>query len=300
MSEFYLERIRRGVEFIEAHLDDDVALAAVARAAGLSQWHFQRIFRSITGETLKAYIRARRMAGALDRLLTTELRVVDIALHAGFESQEAFARAFKQAFGISPVAYRKLGKRNLFPKKLELDDEALRHLHRGVSLEPALVDTAAKTLVGLRTRFFGVDSDKNNLGEKLPGLWAGFLSRLPEITGARPGVCYGVIRQQGDDTDELDYFAAIEVDAIAVDAGASLPAGMEVVEVPAATYARFEHRGPAPAVDHTVSYAYATWLMRSPWRHTGGPDLEIYDGRYHPTHAASVFEYALPVVAAPA
>jgi hypothetical protein len=40
--------------------------------------------------------------------------------------------------------------------------------------------------------------------------------------------------------------------------------------------------------------------MRSPWRHGGGPDLEIYDGRYHPTDAASVFEYALPVVAAPA
>ncbi|MBL8944339.1 MAG: AraC family transcriptional regulator [Myxococcales bacterium] len=295
MSEFYLERIRRGVDFIEAHLDDDVALAAVARAAGLSQWHFQRIFRSITGETLKAYIRARRMAFALDRLLTTELRVVDIAVHAGFESQEAFARAFKQAFGISPVAYRKLGKRNLFPKKLELDDDALRHLHGGVSLEPTLADAPAMTLVGLRTRFFGVDSDKNNLGEKLPGLWAAFLSRLHEVDGARPGVCYGVIRQQADDTDELEYFAAIAVDGIE-----SLPAGMEAVHVPAATYARFEHHGPAPAVDHTVSYAYSTWLMRSPWRHTGGPDLEIYDGRYHPTDAASVFEYALPIVAAPA
>ena len=293
MSEFYLERIRRGVDFIETHLDDDVALAAVARAAGLSQWHFQRIFRSITGETLKAYIRARRMAGALDRLLATELRIADIAAHAGFESQEAFARAFKQTFGISPLAYRKLGKRNLFPKKLELDDEALRHLHGGVSLEPKLADAPAMTLVGLRTRFFGVDSDKNNLGEKLPGLWAAFLSRLHEVSGARQGVCYGVVRQRADDTDELDYFAAIEVDATY-----TLPEGMEVVDVPAATYARFEHRGPAPAVDHTVSYAYSTWLMRSPWRHSGGPDLEIYDRRYHPTDAASVLEYALPVVAA--
>ncbi len=77
-------------------------LANVAAEVGLSQWHFQRIFKALTGDTLKAYIRSRRLSMALDRLLTTKLRVLDVAVLGGFESQEAFGRAFKQAFGLTP------------------------------------------------------------------------------------------------------------------------------------------------------------------------------------------------------
>jgi AraC-like DNA-binding protein/predicted transcriptional regulator YdeE len=290
LSGFYLERIRRGVDFIEAHLDEDVSLAAVARAAGVSQWHFQRIFKSVSGETLKGYIRARRMASALHRLLHTDLRVVDIAVLAGFESQEAFARAFKQAFGLTPMAYRRAGHPNMFLEKLALDDDMLHHLQANVTREPELVRQASMDLVGLRTVFFGVDSEKNNLGEKLPPLWAEFLPRRFAVPNASTQVCYGVLRQDRDDPERLEYLAAVRVHE-----PGELPAGMARVQVPAATYARFEHRGPAPALDRTVSYAYSTWLLRSGRRHTYGPDLEIYDDRYHPTAEDSVVSFAMPV-----
>jgi len=287
---FYLERIRRGVDFVEAHLDDDVRLSAVAGAAGLSQWHFQRMFKSMTGETLKGYIRARRLSVALDRLLDTDCRIIDLAVRAGFDSQEAFARAFRKAFGMSPSAYRKLGKR-LFLRKLELDEAMIRHTLGNVSLEPELRQRPATTFIGCRTQFYGADSEKNNMGEKLPPLWAAFLPRRFEIEHARTDVCYGVLRQEREDDDHLDYFAACEVRA-----GVAMPTGMETVEIPAATYACFEHRGAAQTVDRTVSYAYSTWLMRSGRMHTYGPDLEIYDHRYHPTDERSVFVYALPIV----
>jgi AraC-like DNA-binding protein/predicted transcriptional regulator YdeE len=290
LSDFYLSRIRRGIAFVESHLDEDMPLAQVAQAAGLSQWHFQRMFKSLTGDTLKSYIRARRMAAALERLRTTELRVADIAVLAGFASQEAFARAFKQAFDISPTTYREVGTGSLVVEKLPLDAAMLRHVHDRVSLEPRITGQPRMTLVGLRTCFYGVDSDKNDLGAKLPPLWAAFLPRRGEIEGARAEVCYGVVRQQREDSDRLEYFAAVEVSA-----PGSLPPGMVTVEIPAATYARFEHRGPAAEVDRTVSYAYATWLMRSGRRHSYGPDLEIYDARYHPTDDGSVFEYAIPL-----
>lgn len=289
-ADFYLGRIQRGVDFIEDHLDEDVALAAVARAAGLSQWHFQRIFKSLTGETLKGYIRARRLAGSLDRLLATDLRVADIAVLAGFESQEAFARAFKQAFGLTPMAYRKLGNGHAFLKKLALDEAMLHHVHANVSHEPELVRQPELTLVGLRTQFYGVDSDKDNLGAKLPSLWGAFLPRRFDVAGARAGACYGVVREERDDSDQLEYFAAVAVPSLG-----RVPDGMTAIQIPAATYARFEHRGAAPTVDRTVSYAYATWLLRSGRRHTGGPDLEIYDARYHPTDASSVLIYSIPV-----
>lgn len=115
---YYLDRIQQGVDYIESRLEEDIALADVAKAAGLSQWHFQRMFRALTGETLKTYIRSRRLANSLDRLLSTRLRILDIALLAGFESQESFARAFKQSFGVTR-------------SRVSPDERQLRDLLRG-------------------------------------------------------------------------------------------------------------------------------------------------------------------------
>jgi predicted transcriptional regulator YdeE len=116
-------------------------------------------------------------------------------------------------------------------------------------------------------------------------------SRLSEIEQRVPGICYGVVRQAEEDSEQLEYHAAIEVAEVG-----ELPEGMVSVEVPAATYAKFAHRGPAPQIDHTVSYVYSTWLARSGRRHSYGPDLEIYGAEYHPTGEDSRLDYAIPIV----
>ena len=72
-----LEQVRRGIDFIEAHLHEDVELRAVSRAAGMGHSNFQRTFKALTGETLKRYVRGRRLGHALDLLETTDLRVLD-------------------------------------------------------------------------------------------------------------------------------------------------------------------------------------------------------------------------------
>ncbi|MEQ1506804.1 MAG: helix-turn-helix domain-containing protein [Myxococcota bacterium] len=284
----YLAQVQAGIDYVEARLDRRIALADVARAGGMSQWHFQRIFRSLTGETLKTYIRARRLSTAQEQLRTTDLRILDIALEAGFASQEAFARAFKQAFGSTPRVFRREGCGGRFPKKLQIDEAYLRHLQANVSLAPTIGRQPARWVVGLGTRFYGVDSDKNNLGATLPALWGAFLPRLGEVRGGRAGVCFGVVIPTA--TDRLDYVAGIEVPG----PGAA-PPGMVAVRVPEATWASFTHAGPAQQVDRTVSYAYGTWLPRSGRRHTGGPDLEVYGASYHPTSPDSRLDYAVPV-----
>lgn len=288
---FYLHRIQRGIDFIEAHLDSDIALADVARAAGLSQWHFQRIFKALTNETLKTYIRSRRFAKALDQLLHTRLGILDIALAAGYDTQESFTRAFKACFALTPNQYRKFGRRSLFVKKVQFDEDYLRQLDRNLSLTPDIQDRPPLQLVGLATHFYGADSDKDNLGQKLPPLWASFLPRLAEIAHRVPGVCYGVVSQTASDSDLLLYHAAIEVSH----AGA-LPEGMVHFEVPAARYATFEHRGAPENVNHTVNYIYANWLASSEQRHSGGADLEIYGPGYQGGSDASVMHYAVPVL----
>lgn len=253
----YLQQIQRGVDFIEARLDDAIELRGVSKAAGISHAHFQRIFKALTGETLKTYVRSRRMANALELLLTTDRRILDIALAAGFESQEAFARAFKKAFGMTPTDYRALGHGNLFLKKARFDEAYLEHLSQALSLEPTLVTRPATPAIGMRTVFYGVGSEKNNLGEQLPPLWGRFLARHDELEDKVPFPYYGVVRPDLEDPDRLEYFAAAEVKA-----NTPVPAEMVYLELPAGRYAVFEHRGHAKAIDKTVDYIYATWLAR--------------------------------------
>ncbi|MEM6991817.1 MAG: AraC family transcriptional regulator [Myxococcota bacterium] len=291
----YLRQVQRGVDYIEANLDFDVDLTRVSKTAGISHWHFQRIFKALTGETLKTYVRSRRLAKSLGRLLGTDERIVEIAARAGYESQEAFTRAFKKAFAMTPHAYRKLGDKSLFLAKVQFDAGYLAHINKNISLEPVIYEQSAMTLVGMQTRFFGVDSEKNNLGDKLPPLWDRFLSRLPEIEGTKPGVCYGVVQQADENSDELQYHAAIEVQEATSDACAPQPDAMVRLVVPGATYARFTHRGEAKDIDRTVNYIYSTWLARSGKRHTYGPDLEIYGSGWMATGAESVMHYAIPV-----
>ncbi|MEL6189031.1 MAG: AraC family transcriptional regulator, partial [Myxococcota bacterium] len=172
----YLAQVQRGVDYIEAHLDETVELRAVSKAAGMSHAHFQRTFKALTGETLATYVRARRMANALDLLLTTDRRVLDVAFAAGFESQEAFARAFKRTFGLTPTEYRRIGDRHRFLKKVRFDEGYLQHM-ASMRREPEFQERTALRMVGLRTRFYGRESEKNNLGEVLPALWEQYMPR---------------------------------------------------------------------------------------------------------------------------
>lgn len=286
----YLRQIQRGIDYIEANLDETVELSEVSKVAGISHWHFQRIFKALTGETLKTYVRSRRLANSLERLLATDMRILDIAMRAGFESQESFTRAFKKAFGMTPNEYRRLGDKSLFLRKVQFDEDYIRHINENVSLEPLVYDQPPMTLVGQRTCFYSVDSEKNNIGEKLPPLWAAFIPRIDEIEQVVEGDCYGVVNQTAEDSELLQYHAAIEV----LDP-ARPPQGMERVDVPGATYARFAHRGEAKHIDRTVNYIYSTWLPQSGKRHTYGPDLEIYGDEWHATSSDSVFYYAIPV-----
>jgi len=286
----YLEQVQRGIDYVEQHLDHDISLNQIARAAGISQWHFQRIFKALTNETLKTYIRARRFANSLEKLMASDERIIDIALQAGFESQESFTRAFKQAFNMTPNEYRKLGKNKLFLKKIRIDADYLAHINQNVSLQPEIYRQGVMTLVGLRTRFYSVDSDKNNIASKLPPLWAQFVQRLQEIPHRVPGMCYGLVQQTAADSDLLEYYAAVAVERVS-----DLPEGMASIELPATQYARFTHRGLPAQLDTTVNYVYSSWLLQSSYRHSGGPDLEFYGDDYVPESDRSVMYYAIPV-----
>lgn len=100
-------KVRRVNEYIEAHLDDDVSLKDLAEIAGLSPYHFARVFKLATGESPYHYLGSRRLARAQELLSATDLPLAELALTCGFASQSHFTAAFTKSIGISPGRYRK-------------------------------------------------------------------------------------------------------------------------------------------------------------------------------------------------
>lgn len=286
----YLHQVEKALDYIEAHLDADISLEQVAKQACISQWHFARIFKALTNETLKSYIRSRRLSNALNKLLSTNDRIIEIAMDAGFASQESFSRAFKKLFDLTPHEARLLGKKNMAVQKIKFDGDYLRHINSGISLQPEIFAQPVLKFIGMKTEFYSVDSEKNNIAEKLPPLWAAFLAQVEQVKHVIAGNMYGIIMQTSDNTDLLEYYAAVPVSQIS-----DVPSGMVAGEVAASNYAKFKHNGAFDSLNNSVNYIYSSWLFESGHRHNYGADLEIYGSEYTPDSENSVIYYAIPI-----
>ncbi|CDQ41979.1 MULTISPECIES: helix-turn-helix transcriptional regulator [Virgibacillus] len=104
----YEEIINEVIQYIEGNLHQSIGTEKIAQLAGLSEFHFHRIFKQTIGLSVSEYTRIRRLANAAIRLLYTKDRIIDIAYDYCFESQEAFTRAFKRYYQIPPGQYRKV------------------------------------------------------------------------------------------------------------------------------------------------------------------------------------------------
>lgn len=103
----HVHRIEAVLDHVDSHLADDLKLETLAQLAAISPFHFHRLFLSWTGETLKAFVRRRRLESAAGRLRhCPDEKITVIAFNCGFASPEAFARAFRDHFGMTPSAWR--------------------------------------------------------------------------------------------------------------------------------------------------------------------------------------------------
>ena len=96
---------------IKSRGDEAITLSRLASMLGYSEFYVSRKFREISGMSLRDYLRCRKLAFALKEIRDTNNSILDIAISYGFSSHEAFTRAFKEVYGITPSEYRK----NVFP-----------------------------------------------------------------------------------------------------------------------------------------------------------------------------------------
>ncbi len=110
----YISKINRVQDYIESHLDDELCISQLARVASFSEFHFQRIFRQITGESLYSFIKRLRLEKAVFLLRKKyQLTIQDIALTVGFSNQASFAKALKERYGVSASEIRKINDQEM-------------------------------------------------------------------------------------------------------------------------------------------------------------------------------------------
>ncbi len=265
----WVARMNNALDYIEAHLADEMDYDAIAKAAFSSAYHFPRMFVAVTGLTLSEYIRRRRLTQAAYDLTNRNNRVIDVAVKYGYESADAFARAFYRQHKVHPSCSCESGVQFTYYPRISFHLD----LKGDVPMNYRLEELYALRIVGRR---FEVDTKR--AFDIVPGIWqremeSGFLPKLIDMSWEKPRCklesLLGVIGLKPRIHDEtFDYFIGIWYDDEA-------PEGMEVLNLPSLTWAVF------PDVINAWKRIYTEWLPGSGYDLADAPIVECH---YAPGH----------------
>lgn len=236
------EAIQRTLNHIETRIGAEISIEELAQIAALSPFYYQRLFTRLVKTPVREYIKLRQLAHACNTLRDKENRILDVALKYGFGSHEAFTRAFKDTYGLTPAQYRDkpvaldhFDKPNLLLNYVILD-EGVPLISDGLVLEMNRKTLDQPICFAGKQGFFPFVPGKM-LGER-PGvsaaddIWNAFYSVRRDILcipgGRQVGVCF-----KGDAPEGYtSYFAGAEVEQIVENAhhgGWQLPAREYIV-----------------------------------------------------------------------
>ena len=243
----------------------------------------------LTGEPFGAYVRRRRLTYAAERLTSGDsIKLIELAFRCQYDSQEAFTRAFKRCFGITPGECRKNPAGVRLGWRHRIDAQSLGHLKEVINMEAEIREIGAFTVAGVRERF---DEDSK---QRIPELWESFIGKIDDIPQKTDGTTYGVCLNDDSEDGSFDYVAGVGVDRVDV-----LPEGIIAEAVPRQTYAVFRHRVEAgsfhESLQRTVRWIWGTWLPASKYEYVGGPDLELYPPEFDPRDTKSYLEICIPI-----
>jgi AraC family transcriptional regulator len=276
-----LSVISRTVWFIESHLDDDLSLASLSAEAGVSAPHLARRFASETGLPVMRYVWRRRLARAAQDLARGGQTVLTIALAAGYTSHEAFSRAFRAEFGLSPRMMQAMGDPAIIsalqPKEFYMPQS-------NPLPTPRLVPCKARHFVGLDAGY--THATKSGI----PQQWERFNTADPDIDNTLGEAAFGVIHGFADD-GSWRYACAYEVSK----AARATPDDYIAMSFPARTYAVFSVSGHVTTIDTVIGQAME-WVAGSDYSFDDGPTLERYGDDFDPETGTGGFEVWVAVV----
>lgn len=268
--------------FIESHYNEEITLEDIADASAVSRYHLSRAFAVVHGVSIMRYVRGRRLERAAESLASGAPDILAVAIEAGYGSHEAFTRAFRDHFGVTPEALR--AKRNLDGITLQ---ETIR-MNQGqlIDLAPPRMEKGATLLIaGLRERY-----SMQNMG-KIPEQWMRFVPRIGYVPGQIfNNTAYGVI-WNADEAGTFEYLSGVEVSDFS-----KITADLSTIRIPEHEYAVFSHSGHVSEIQSVFRTIFGKWIPESGYKVAEAPELEKYGPSFNGMTGHGGFEIWIPVV----
>lgn len=272
--------VEKALWFVESHFGSDLALADIAQAGGVSRFHMTRAFSAATGRSVMQYVRGRRLSEAAKALSSGARDILSVALDAGYNSHEAFTRAFRDEFGLTPETVRAQGN----CKSIPLVGPIRMHEELRIELEPPQIVRGERLLIaGLGERY----SCQSSAG--IPSQWQRFLPHFGYIAGQIGRTAYGV-RCNSDDAENFDYVCGAEVEHFS-----GIPSEWRCLRIPEQTYAVFVQRDHISTIRATWNMIWNQWLPNSNFEVVDAPDFERYGENFNSLTGTGGFEVWIPI-----
>lgn len=277
----WVKQLNEAINYIEDNLSGEISYEAISKIAGCSVYNFQRMFSYIADKPLSEYIRSRRLTMAAFDLLNSTERIIDISLKYGYESQDAFSRAFKNFHCVLPSIVRnETVQLKSCPKlSFQITIKGENHMNYQIEQWPAFKVMGILHEVKTFEAF-----------EVIPQIWGSawkegvikrFIENFPDY---RPAGFLGIAAGgQWGDSEVMNYIIAV-TSHVDVPECKHIPAleGMQEFSYPAATWAIFEANGELPnAIQKVYKQFYTEWLPNSGYELSDLPVIECYMQKSH-------------------
>lgn len=261
----YQQRIIKVLVYIDQHKSDPLTVEDLASIACFSPFHFHRLFHAFVGESLYAYIKRLRLEQAALQLRNSDLPVTDIAFNAGFDTPGAFAKAFRDRFGISPTGFR---TRNLITSSEGIHSDNGQTLSQTMEeiMKPGIRQLEDQTVMFVR-RMGSYDKAAEEAWRVLMKhtFWRMFTDRSIKFIGI------------SHDNPSITEDSRLRYDACITVKGSPKPKGEVGVEVlKGGKYAVFLHQGSYEKFGETYDLIFSEWLPRSGYRLRETACYELY------------------------
>ena len=236
----WIQGIQRAIDYVEANITEDINYEDVAKQAYSSVFHFQRVFGILCGFSLGDYIRMRRLSLAGEELSNSNAKVIDVAMKYGYDTPESFSRAFTRFHSISPSEAKHGGNVKIFtPLSVKLT------LTGGSKMDYRIVKRDSFQVVCKRKKVGKPQAA--NATRDITEMWqtCGADGTMEKLVGCMPknpvmkgllGICFS----SELDAKQFPYGIGVEYD------GGKVVDGLELVTIPANTYAVFTSKGKMP------------------------------------------------------
>ncbi len=286
------ERIQLAIDHIEANLQNEIHIEKIAKLVCSSKFHFHRMFYSYCNVTFAEYVRRRRLTLAASEVISGDSKIIDIATAYGYDSPNAFTRAFKKIHGLNPSEARTEGRRlSAYPRA------SINNFHSGeCKMEYTLISVPEFTILGKSKEF-----EFEQFVKEGPSFWKQYVStdeyiKLLDITNGRFGkhskspLMSAYFPQENGSRDQFS-------DVLGLESSSDIKTeGFEKFTIPAATYAEFNCTYKTSM--KTNRKIYGEWFSATGYeRDKNKPDVAAYFPKAFRPIGEMGIRWWIPVVA---